>query len=108
MLRQPFRIAGLMLMAGAFVSAGAQQPVASVYKANCAPCHGVAGDAATPAGKNFKVPSFSSDAVLKHSDAEMLTVAKNGKGKMPAWNSKLSDAQLNDLIAFIHTLQKKS
>ena len=66
-----------------------------------------AGDANTPAGKNFKVPSFSSDAVLKESDADMLTIAKNGKGKMPAWHDKLSDEQLKDLVGFIRTLQKK-
>jgi len=108
MMKRAFQIAGIMMLAGAFVSAGAQQSVASVYKANCAPCHGAAGDAGTPAGKNFKVPSFSSDAVLKHTDAELLTVARNGKGKMPAWHEKLSDEQLKDLIAFIHTLQKKS
>jgi mono/diheme cytochrome c family protein len=34
-------------------------------------------------------------------------VAKDGKGKMPAWNNKLSDDQLKDLITYIHTLQKK-
>ena len=37
----------------------------------------------------------------------MLAIAKNGKGKMPAWHDKLSDDQIKDLIAFIHTLQKK-
>jgi|SRR5579859_1132686 len=96
------------ILAGAVVSAGAQQPAASVYKANCAPCHGPAGDANTPAGKAFKVPSFSSDVVLKEPDASLLAVEKNGKGKMPAWHDKLSDDQLKDLVAYIHTLQKKS
>jgi mono/diheme cytochrome c family protein len=108
MMKRGFRIAGIMILAGSFVNAGAQQPVAGVYKANCAPCHGATGDASTPAGKNFKVPSFSADAVLKQSDTELLTVARNGKGKMPAWHDKLSEDQLKDLIAFIHTLQKKS
>jgi mono/diheme cytochrome c family protein len=108
MMKRGSRFAGMMLIAGALVCAAAQQPAANVYKANCAPCHGAAGDAATPAGKNFKVPSFSSDLVLKHSDAELITVAKNGKGKMPAWHDKLSDDQLKDLVAYIHTLQKKS
>jgi mono/diheme cytochrome c family protein len=89
------------------VCAAAQQPAASVYKANCAPCHGAAGDANTPAGKKFQVPPFSSETVLKETDANLLAVAKNGKGKMPAWHDKLSDGQLNDLVAFIHTLQKK-
>jgi mono/diheme cytochrome c family protein len=44
---------------------------------------------------------------LKDSDSDMLTIAKNGKGKMPAWHDKLSEDQLKDLIAFIHTMQKK-
>jgi cytochrome c551 len=107
-MKRVFQIAGMILIAGSALGASAQQPVASVYKANCAMCHGATGDANTPAGKNFKVPSFSSDAVLKESDADMLTIAKNGKGKMPAWHDKLSDEQLKDLIGYIRTLQKKS
>ena len=106
-MKAAFCITGMLLLCGAVVSASAQQPVAGVYKANCAPCHGPAGDANTPAGKNFKVPSFSSDAVLKESDAEMLTIEKNGKGKMPAWHDKLSEDQLKDLVGFIRTLQKR-
>jgi mono/diheme cytochrome c family protein len=106
-MKQILGITGMLLLAGAALSAGAQQPVESVYKANCAPCHGAAGDANTPAGKTFKVPPFGSDVVLKESDASMMAIAKNGKGKMPAWHDKLSDEQLQDLIAFIHTLQKK-
>src|SRR5215469_4039387 len=103
-----FQIAVVLACTTAALSGHAAPPVTAVYKSNCAPCHGTAGDASTPAGKNFKVPSFSSDAVLKHTDAELLTVARNGKGKMPAWHEKLSDEQLKELIAFIHTLQKKS
>ena len=102
------RISVLLACATAAASGYAASPAAAVYKSNCAPCHGVAGDANTAAGKAFKVPSFSSDGVLKESDADLLAVEKNGKGKMPAWHDKLSDDQLKDLVAFIHTLQKKS
>lgn len=104
-MKQVFLIAVLFL-SGAILPAGAQQ-VESVYKANCAPCHGAAGDANTPAGKAFKVPSFHSDAVLKESDANLLTTAKNGRGKMPAWHDKLSEDQLKELITYIHSLQKR-
>jgi mono/diheme cytochrome c family protein len=103
-----FRILVVLACATATLSVYAAPPAATVYKANCAPCHGATGDAATPAGKTFNVPSFSSEAVMGHSDAELLTVAKNGKGKMPAWQNKLSDEQLKELVSFIHTLQKKS
>jgi cytochrome c6 len=100
------RISAILLCAGAMATAWAE-PAASVYKAKCAACHGPVGDASTPAGKALKVPSFSSEAVLKETDANMLEVAKNGKGKMPAWHDKLSEDQLRELIAFIHTMQKK-
>ena len=102
-----FRISVVLGCTAAAIS-GHASPPAALYKTNCAPCHGVAGDASTPAGKAFKVPSFSSDAVLKETDADMLVIAKDGKGNMSAWHDKLSEDQLKDLIAYIHTLQKKS
>lgn len=98
----------LACVIAAAVSVNAEQPAEGVYKAKCAPCHGATGEADTPAGKAFKVPSFSSDSVLKASDADLLEVARNGKGKMPAWHDKLSDDQLKGLVTFIHSLQKKS
>ncbi len=96
-----------ILVCAAAVASACAEPAASVYKTKCAACHGVVGDASTPAGKALKVPSFTSEAVLKETDDNLLAIAKNGKGKMPAWHDKLSDEQLKDLIAFIHELQKK-
>ena len=101
-----FRVSVAIACTAATLSGYAQPPVATVYKTNCAPCHGAAGDANTAAGKAFKVPAFTSEAVVKQSDADLLAVEKNGKGKMPAWHDKLSEEQLKDLISFIHTLQK--
>lgn len=101
-----FRISVAIAFTTAALSGYAQPPVATVYKANCAPCHGATGDANTAAGKAFKVPAFTSEVVVKQSDADLLVIAKNGKGKMPAWHDKLSEDQLKDLITFIHTLQK--
>ena len=101
------RISAILLCTIACACACAQQRAASVYKTNCAACHGAVGDGNTPAGKVFNVPSFSSETVLKEPDGSLLAIAKNGKGKMPAWHDKLSEDQLKDLIAFIHTLQKK-
>jgi cytochrome c551 len=100
------RISAILLCVGAVASVWAE-PASSVFKTKCAPCHGAAGDANTPAGKALKVPSFTSEEVLNETDANLLTIARNGKGKMPAWHDKLSDDQLKDLIAFIRTMQKK-
>jgi cytochrome c6 len=106
-MKATLRISAILVCAGALASAWAEPPAAGVYKTKCAACHGAVGDASTPAGKALKVPSFTSEAVLKDTDADMLAIAKNGKGKMPAWHDKLSEDQLKDLIAFIHTMQKK-
>ena len=102
-----FRTSVVLACTAAAMSAYAAPPAAAVYKSNCAPCHGVEGDANTAAGKAFKVPAFTSEAVVKQSDADLLAIAKNGKGKMPAWHDKLSEDQLKDLITYIHGLQKK-
>jgi len=83
------------------------QSGADTYKSKCQMCHGADGTGDTPAGKSTKVRSFSSPEVLKMSDDDLIAVTTNGKNKMPAYKGKLTDAQIKDLIAYIHTLQKK-
>src|SRR5258708_24135350 len=106
-MRNSHRIAACLLLLSSVTCLAAGDPGASLYKSNCAKCHGAAGDADTPAGKVFHVPSFSSAAVLKESDEHLLAIAKRGKGSMPAWNDVLSEKELKNVIAFIHTLQKE-
>ena len=45
--------------------------------------------------------------VQKQTDAELTKVTEDGKGKMPAYKGKLTDAQIKDLVAFVRTLKKK-
>ena len=40
------------------------------------------------------------------SDADMTALITDGKGKMPAYKGKLSDAQIKDVVAYIRTLKK--
>jgi cytochrome c6 len=95
-------------MAAAMTMTGfAQGSGADTYKSKCAMCHGADGMATTPAGKSMKVPAFSDPAVAKMSEAELTTVTKAGKGKMPGYAGKLTDAQINDVVAYVRTLQKK-
>jgi mono/diheme cytochrome c family protein len=82
------------------------QTGADTYKAKCQMCHGATGLGDTPAGKAMKARPFNLPDVLKESDADLLTVIKTGKNKMPAFVGKLTDAQMNDVLAFVHTLQK--
>jgi mono/diheme cytochrome c family protein len=100
-------MAALMLLAILLVvPAFAQGPGADTYKAKCAMCHGADGLAATPMAKNLKVQSFKDPAMVKASDAQFIASTKDGKGKMPAYAGKLTDAQITDVVAFIRTLQK--
>jgi mono/diheme cytochrome c family protein len=86
--------------------AAAQNSGADIYKAKCLVCHGASGDGKTPAGQAMKAASFSSPEVTKQSDADLSAVIRKGKGKMPAWKGALSDDQIKDVLAYIHTLQK--
>jgi len=84
----------------------AQSGGADVYKAKCLMCHGATGLGDSPAGKALKAPSFKDPAIVKTSDAELVGIVTKGKNKMPAYEGKLTDAQIKAAIAYIHTLQK--
>ncbi len=96
----------LVVFAGTVSSFG-QSSGADTYKAKCQMCHGADGAGDTPAGKAMKANPFNSPAVLKQSDAELTTIIQKGKNKMPAFSGKLTDAQISDVLAYIHMLQKK-
>jgi len=78
-----------------------------VYKAKCASCHGPDGAGATPAGKATKARDFCSDDVKKETDEEWTAIIMKGKNKMPAYDKKLTDAEVKDLVAHIRGLCKK-
>jgi cytochrome c6 len=87
-------------------SAFAQGSGADTYKSKCAMCHGADGSGDTPAGKAMKAHPFNAPDVLKESDASLIAVIKKGRNKMPSFEGKLTDAQISELVAHIHTLQK--
>lgn len=84
----------------------AQNSGEATYKSKCQMCHAADGNGNTPAGKSTKVRPFSSPEVMKLTDDDLIKVTKNGQGKMPAYAGKITDDQIKDVIAYIHTLQK--
>ena len=104
MLKQLARISVVSLLAAATVSFA--QDGAATYKAKCQMCHGATGMADTPAGKSTKARPFNDPDVMKMSDADLINITTNGHNKMPAYKGKLTDAQIKDVVAYIHTLQK--
>jgi len=87
--------------------ASAQGPGEKVYKAKCASCHGPDGAGATPAGKATKARDFCSEEVKKESDEEWTAIIVKGKNKMPAYDKKIADAEIKDVVGYIRGLCKK-
>ena len=94
----------LGLLAGAALPAAAQDTQA-LYKTKCQICHGPDATG-SPAGQKLGVKDFQSPEVQKQPDSELLEIAKKGKLKMPAYDGKLTDAQLTDLIKYMRELAK--
>jgi cytochrome c6 len=92
------------LLALGTAGALAQDDAASLYKSKCQMCHGADGKG-SPAGQKLGVRDFHSPEVAKESDADLIKITKEGKGKMPKFEGKLTDDQIKDLIKYIRTLK---
>jgi cytochrome c6 len=100
------QIKNLALVAAALAfTAGTAFAQADIYAAKCKMCHGATGAADTPTGKMMKVLPASDPAVKKLTVSELDTIISAGKGKMPAYKGKLTDAQITDLAKFFKTLK---
>ncbi|HXA85714.1 MAG TPA: cytochrome c [Candidatus Dormibacteraeota bacterium] len=91
-----------MLLAAAIPAAA--DDAAALYKSKCQVCHGADGKG-TPAGQKLGVKDFQSPEAAKQSDADLEKVTKEGKGKMPKYEGKLTDAQIEQLIKYIRSLK---
>jgi mono/diheme cytochrome c family protein len=56
--------------------------------------------------KSMKVVSFKDATMVSATDAQFIASTTDGKGKMPAYKGKLTDAQIKDVVGYIRTLQK--
>ena len=101
LIRLAMVVAVLALGAG---GAYAQDDAAALYKSKCLVCHGADGKG-SPAGLKLGVKDFHSPDVAKMSDAELFEATKKGKGKMPAYDGKLTDDQIKGLIKYIRSLK---
>jgi cytochrome c6 len=85
----------------------AQNSGADMFKAKCEMCHGADGRGNTQMGKALGIVPYNAPDVLKLKDADLAAVIKNGKNnKMPPFGAQLTDAQIKDVVKYIHTLQK--
>lgn len=75
-----------------------------VFAKDCQSCHGVdgkGGPVKLDDGTRLKVPSFREGHALRHPDSDFRKQIVEGGDGMPAFKSKLSQQQIDDLIKFI-------
>lgn len=80
---------------------------AAIYSRRCASCHGKDGRANTFKGKlrsarNLTDPQWQVDV----SDERIFNSITNGRGKMPSYAKKLSEAEINSLVSYARGLKK--
>jgi cytochrome c6 len=85
------------------LSANAQS--ADLFKSKCAMCHGADGSASTGMGKSMGLKPLSGPEVQKMSEADLITLITNGRGKMPAYKGKLTDDQIKAVAEYVKTLK---
>ena len=84
-----------------------ESSAAQLFSQNCAKCHGKDGGA-----KGFKAKVVGArnltDAQWQDrvTDERLFNSINNGKGKMPAYGKKLSEAEINLLVNYVRSLKK--
>lgn len=78
---------------------------ADLFKGKCASCHAADGTGSSPIGKKMGLRDLGSAEVQARSDAELKTITMEGKGKMPAYKGKLSDADVDAIVKHIRTFK---
>lgn len=76
---------------------------ASVYRANCARCHGNDGRSNTKEGRRTEADDLTDESVKNMDAAKMSRIIRNGKGDMPG-NKKLSSSQISALVRYVKSL----
>jgi len=72
---------------------------AALYTTNCVGCHGLTG-AGGSAG-----PAINTDE-WKNNSSKVQAIITKGKGTMPAYSGKLTDAQIKDIGDYVASLKK--
>ena len=104
MIRSYSTLAAILLMAAAV--GFAQSSGEAVYKAKCQSCHGAQGTPNPGIAKAMGVKPANDPSVKSISEAQMIADTTNGKGKMPAFKGKLTDAQIKDSVLYFRSLAK--
>ena len=99
-------IAASILMALPTATQG-QSDAAKLYKTNCGLCHSANGSGDSPSGKALHAKDLRSEEVQKQSDEALSEIITKGKGKMPAFGSKIKPDDVTKLVTYLRALPKQ-
>jgi mono/diheme cytochrome c family protein len=79
----------------------------TLFARHCAGCHGPEGK-----GDGYKLlgpdpAHLTAPSITKKSDTDLLKAIHKGRPNMPAWESRLSDEDSRDVLAYVRSLAKK-
>jgi mono/diheme cytochrome c family protein len=106
-MKNTIALSVLLIIASAAGAVAQTAPAKDLFASKCAMCHGHDGSAQTTMGKNLKIRDFHSSDVQKQSDADLKTVITKGKGKMPAFDGKLTGQQIDQLVGYLREIGKQ-
>ena len=84
-----------------FLTALPRQEVATgeaIYLKKCARCHGADGAKGRSGAANLQLSKMENGMISQ--------IIQNGKKPMPAYKSKLTEDEINDLITYVKSLRK--
>lgn len=81
----------------------------TLYVSKCAACHGKDGKGVAKMATMLKskIQDLSQMTLTKETQAQWRKVTIEGKGKMPAYKTKLKEAETDSVLAYIATFAKK-
>lgn len=89
-----------------FVIADSKSYEASLFRQNCAICHGQEADGKMVDGK--EVPSLRYGEAAKKTEEEIYNQIADGKLPMPSFKNQMNDEEIKRMVKFIrHNLQGK-
>jgi len=80
---------------------------AAVFKSKCAMCHGATGTGDTAMGRKLGLKPLGSPEIQKKTDDQLRTSIIKGKGRMPAWDGKLTAVQIDLVLEVVRSFAAK-
>jgi cytochrome c6 len=91
-------VLALAVLATAGIASADSPAAADIYAKRCAACHGKDGKGETPMAKKLGAKDISA---LPGSPADIQKTIETGKGKMPAFKGKITDAELESVAKYV-------